>query len=272
MREIALCMLNGTLEPRGGGSPFKDHIAGTRAHPRHIHSVVDIHAIQHERVKMSCPKYIDDMIRSLERTEEKRLSDVRPDKQCNHCGKAGVNKKCSACGLAYYCHQECQKADRKEHKVICNRVCDNVASSCTNVCSPDKKMRKFALLHAQWQVLKAMPGFMKSLSTAWDQTKERRDHERPFLFLALNLCSKGRTPTDNPDVPEVDMTKLIVGIIERDHLIKKSGNDSRLHTVIKNVSEEDPNMFMHIVVANTNTPTEDFPMYVTKEEIYAPQA
>ena len=219
---------------------------------------------------MQCPKYIDDMIRFLERKEEKRLSDMRPEKKCNACGKEGVKKKCSPCGLAYYCNKKCAKADWNEHKVICRQVRANVAS-CTNECSPDLKVRNFALIHAQWEVLKLQPGFKKVLSTAWDQTKER-SYERPFLFLALNRCFKGRTPTDNPDLKEVDMTKLIVGIIERDHLIKESGNDSHLHTVIKNVSEGDPNKFMAIVVANTDTPTKDFPMYVTREEIYTPQA
>lgn len=44
------------------------------------------------------------------------------EKGCTNCRKTdGISvKKCSACGGAYYCSQECQKADWKRHKKDCN--------------------------------------------------------------------------------------------------------------------------------------------------------
>lgn len=43
-------------------------------------------------------------------------------KGCTYCRKLdGISvKKCSACGGAYYCSRECQKADWKRHKKDCN--------------------------------------------------------------------------------------------------------------------------------------------------------
>ena len=218
---------------------------------------------------MDCPKHINDMMSFLEEPgPETRISDIRPEKKCNSCGKT-AEKRCSYCGLAYYCNQHCQKANWKAHRPTCQQARRNVAS-CSN--APLVGVRTFCRLDAQWEVLKNQSGFKEALSDAWVRTKQR-SFKSPFLFFALNLCyAKGKVPVSNiPDLEEVDIMKMNVRVIERDNLIKVSGvNDSNMHTVIENVSksvEKEPNKYVAIVVANTDTPTNEFPMYVTMEEI-----
>jgi hypothetical protein len=41
---------------------------------------------------------------------------------CFKCKKADNLMKCSACGVAYYCSRECQCADWKIHKKLCNHI------------------------------------------------------------------------------------------------------------------------------------------------------
>lgn len=53
------------------------------------------------------------------------LQDIEANRKnmvkCTHCKKVHEQKlnKCSACKMAAYCDQECQKKDWKEHKQIC---------------------------------------------------------------------------------------------------------------------------------------------------------
>lgn len=37
---------------------------------------------------------------------------------CTVCSRL-TSKKCAKCGLAWYCGTECQKSDRRNHKLIC---------------------------------------------------------------------------------------------------------------------------------------------------------
>ena len=47
------------------------------------------------------------------------------DRNCCGCGKAAVKlMKCSKCKTVSYCSRECQVADWKEHKKVCNVACN----------------------------------------------------------------------------------------------------------------------------------------------------
>lgn len=43
-------------------------------------------------------------------------------KNCANCIKENASHRCSTCGVSYYCAKECQVANWKEHKVICNSL------------------------------------------------------------------------------------------------------------------------------------------------------
>ena len=49
---------------------------------------------------------------------------------CSCCGKKSSDlKKCRACSKSWYCNQECQKKDWKEHKKICKTVKEDIPAS-----------------------------------------------------------------------------------------------------------------------------------------------
>ena len=55
---------------------------------------------------------------------------VYDSNHCNSCGKMDSNlKKCGACGRAWYCSQECQRKDWKEHKKVCKTLKETVPAS-----------------------------------------------------------------------------------------------------------------------------------------------
>ncbi len=43
-------------------------------------------------------------------------------KFCCNCKAEHAPKKCSQCGVAYYCDQYCQKINWKTHKLICSSL------------------------------------------------------------------------------------------------------------------------------------------------------
>ncbi|KAK7943092.1 MYND domain protein, partial [Apiospora aurea] len=46
--------------------------------------------------------------------------------ECNACKKTGIDlKKCSKCQTTLYCSRDCQKADWKSHKKVCNSNAQN---------------------------------------------------------------------------------------------------------------------------------------------------
>lgn len=44
----------------------------------------------------------------------------RHSQRCVICDKDGFHNVCSGCGVTVYCSVECQKKDRKEHKIFCD--------------------------------------------------------------------------------------------------------------------------------------------------------
>lgn len=55
---------------------------------------------------------------------------VLDSNHCNTCGKMDTNlKKCGACGRSWYCSQDCQRKDWKEHKKVCKALKKNVPAS-----------------------------------------------------------------------------------------------------------------------------------------------
>ncbi len=62
-----------------------------------------------------------DPSKGAEATESKeRAVRRRGEKACWQCGAGGLPlKKCSVCGVAWYCGPDCQKAAWKAHKIEC---------------------------------------------------------------------------------------------------------------------------------------------------------
>lgn len=52
---------------------------------------------------------------------------------CDSCRQSkGQLRKCSVCHSAQYCSVECQKADWKEHKLVCKRVTPTPSTTATS--------------------------------------------------------------------------------------------------------------------------------------------
>jgi hypothetical protein len=47
------------------------------------------------------------------------LAELRKQIECDCCQKVNPSKRCSRCRGAYYCSNECQKADWNNHKLVC---------------------------------------------------------------------------------------------------------------------------------------------------------
>ena len=55
---------------------------------------------------------------------------IQDSSHCNSCGKIASNlKKCGACGRSWYCSQECQRKDWKEHKKVCKTLKETIPAS-----------------------------------------------------------------------------------------------------------------------------------------------
>lgn len=58
----------------------------------------------------------------------KQIKAIHKTIYCFYCGKCASRKHlrlCKACKVAFYCNKNCQKKDWKDHKYLCNMVCNN---------------------------------------------------------------------------------------------------------------------------------------------------
>ena len=54
-------------------------------------------------------------------------SNVNKSHSCNNCGKVEKSRKfkqCSSCKCVRYCSQKCQKEQWKDHKLLCQSICE----------------------------------------------------------------------------------------------------------------------------------------------------
>ena len=71
------------------------------------------------------------------------VDEVAGETKCGKCGKE-ASKKCSRCGIEWYCSRECQVAAWKAHKNICDIIAANKPTTTTtsksqpeSACRPD---------------------------------------------------------------------------------------------------------------------------------------
>lgn len=234
-----------------------------------------------------------DVLRALDATDGggTPLSQICPPQLCARCGKSEVDhddrdrargdksrltpKKlpcCRRCGLLRYCSKQCQTAHWKTHKRVCREAvlhANNDDAAAARDADQDFT-RACVRLEVRWNILYADPHTRDALAHTWGVVSKESDYVAPFLWVEVNLAKiaevTGGGETTAADAGEGVVRQMCVRICEKEVVARCSGMDS----VVRLVSEQAhsaPDKFAALVVADTSSSGDTFPMKVLSLEL-----
>ena len=126
------------------------------------------------------------------------------DNMCASCGKSGAHNKCSACGFAKYCNQECQRAAWKAHKDVCTRGYDGYISQV------EQRSKQISSMLIKGDVEGMMAGYRDAISAAraFGDAEGLRHNLRA---LAHRCEESGQSANSTAHNAEADKIEKIIG-------------------------------------------------------------